>query len=309
MSRTVQPPRFDRSTVDAFLAHLACAPGGFGLASVADLGRALAPSPGQGPRVLFLLGEPLSGKSTLLSALLSSLWQAGTSSDAPPRFALIRWGDAQRAQRKLGLLAADRVPGDLSAEEFASQAAFVTQHVHDALAELGDQPGLVVAEFPGCTAVWRDGRVQGIDRGFSTCRAFAADERAYFVAVQAEHALRETFLGSREVRPGEATSARQATPLAASRINQLLTELAQTLAQEGRLPGVSVDALAQPEQRDMLIWRHVWPYLLHTEIGAPPERALVALNRPLPADAGPAATEADVGFVDQFDYITARYHV
>src|SRR5215207_11666669 len=156
MTALVVRPRHEPRAAAAFLAHLECAPGGFGqpsaLAFTAALRARAHQHAGSGPLLLFLLGEPLSGKSTVLSNLLTAL--IGALGDAPPlQVRLIRWGDAMRAERRLGLLPADRVPGDLTAAEFAQLSAFVGEHIQAAATAIGPRPGLVVAELPGCTAV------------------------------------------------------------------------------------------------------------------------------------------------------------
>jgi hypothetical protein len=262
--------------------------------------------------VLFVLGEPLSGKSTLVSNLLNWLVNAGGSEG--PRVRLIRWGDAMRAQRHTGTLPADRLPGDLSAAEFARLSAFVGELVRDARADMPG-PGLVVTEFPGCTAISVDGGIDGLDRGFSTSRAFAGDEGAHYVAIAAEPRLRAMFLRSRETAPGDATNARSATPLAANRIHEQVTELMVKLHDRGRLavPGVALGTLAaacerDSKWRDKVLFESFLPHLLGREIGAPAGRTLIARNVLLPEPLL-AIAQPDPPFVDQFDYIRERYGI
>jgi hypothetical protein len=296
-----------------FLAHLECGPGGYGQASALEFADRLRQRAQGGAVVLFVLGEPLSGKSTFVQNLL--LWLMGPPAEASPlQFKLIRWGDAMRAQRQLGLLPADRLPGDLSAAEFAGLSGFVGEQIRAAVESIGASPGLVVAEAPGCTAVVRDGQIEGLDRGLSTCRALVADERVHYAALVADSALRARFVASRETAPGEATNARQATPLAANRINQQLTALVARLHAEGRLsiPGATAgDILPElerdTERRDEGVFRQFLPYLLREEIGAPPERALVARNVLLP-DLPGSPTHATLP-MDQFDFVKERYGI
>ncbi len=263
-----------------------------------------------GPLALFIIGEPLSGKSAFLYNLLRWLLTA----DASLRVRLMRWGDAMRAQRHLGLLPADRLPGDLSNEEFAGLSAFVGEQVREARATMAG-PGLVVAEFPGCTAVNGERGLEGLDRGFSTCRSFVEDRGAHYVALTAEAALRGAFLQTREAAPGAATEARSATPLAANRIREQVTALMIQLQQQERMAvsGVAAGALAaafdgDPALREQALYESYMPYLLQHEIGVPSERALIARNVLLPPELRGIA-EVDAGFVDQFDYIRERYSI
>ena len=87
-----------------FLAHLECGPGGYGHASALEFADRLRRRAEGGALVLLVLGEPLSGKSTFVENLLR--WLIGPPDHASPelQFKLIRWGDAMRAQRHLGLL-------------------------------------------------------------------------------------------------------------------------------------------------------------------------------------------------------------
>ena len=291
----------------AFLRHLECAPRGFGASSALTFAQQLRGA-GDGPLFLFVLGEPLSGKSTFLSNLLTWL------STHPLQVKLISWGDAMRAQRHLGLLPADRVPGDLSDTEFANLSSFVGEQIR-AAAAAGRGRLLVVAEVPGCTAVIADNHIDGLDRGFSTCRAFVQDERAYYVALAAEPRLRAMFLHSRETAPGDATSARSATPLAANRINQQVSELMVKLHATDRLelPGIApgqFGAMFSPNstERDRVVFEYFLPYLLAEEVGVPSKRALVARNLLVP-ESMRAVAQADTPFIDQFDYIRERYNV
>jgi len=301
----------------AFLEHLECAPRTYGHTSALEfahqLRRRAQERAGKGPVVLFVLGEPLSGKSTFLSSVLNWLVSA-SDQDNQLEVKLIRWGDAMRAQRHLGLLPADRVPGDLSAIEFADLSSFVGEHVHAASAAVRG-PGLVLAEFPGCTAVRSNHGIDGLDRGFSTCRAFVQQDTAHYAALAAEPRLRAMFLASRETTPDRASSAREATPLAANRISQQVTDLLLKLQSERRLtvPGVAAGQLGaefdrDAEQRDQVVYEQFLPHLLAREIGAPSERALIARNTLLP-ELQRAIAQADVPFLDQFDYIRERYNV
>jgi hypothetical protein len=294
-----------------FLAHLECGPGGYGHASALDFAERLRGRVEGGALVLLVLGEPLSGKSTFVQNLL--LFLMGPP-DQELQFKLIRWGDAMRAQRHLGLLPADRLPGDLSAEEFAGLSAFVGEQIQAALKSIGSASGLVIAEAPGCTAVMRDGRIEGLDRGLSTSRGLVDDERVHFAALVAESRLRAQFVASRETAPGEATNARQATPLAANRINQQLTALVARLHAEGRLSvpnATSSDILPELERdsqrRDEVVFQQFLPYLLRDEIGVSSERALVARNMLFP-ELLRSSTLATLS-VDQFDYIKERYGI
>jgi hypothetical protein len=297
-----------------FLAHLECAPGGFGHASALEFADRLRGRSEGGALVLLVLGEPLSGKSTFVQNLL--LWLIGAQDPAAQalQFKLIRWGDAMRAQRHLGLLPADRLPGDLSAEEFARLSAFLAEQIHAAVDSIGSAAGLVIAEAPGCTAVMRDGHIEGLDRGLSTSRALVDDERVHFAALVAESRLRAQFVGLRETVPGEATNARQATPLAANRINQQLTALIARLHADGRLPvagASSGDLLPELERntqrRDDVVFQQFLPYLLREEIGVPSQRALVARNVLFPELRRVSTPEALS--VDQFDYVKERYGI
>jgi hypothetical protein len=309
-----QHPSEDAAT---FLSHLECAPRGFGHPSAlgfADQLRWRAQERvGQEPLVLFVLGEPLSGKSTFVSNLLNYLLNAsGRSADLQVK--LIRWGDAMRAQRHLGLLPADRVPGDLSALELANLSAFVGEQMQAASASMRG-PGLVVAEVPGCTAVLTDGHIDGLDRGFSTCRAFVQNERAHYVALTAEPRLRATFITSRETTPERAANARQATPLAANRVREQTTSLMIRLHEEGRLTvagrargQLASDFDRDPAQRDHVLFECFLPHLLSREIEVPSDRAVIARNVLLPP-ALMAIAQADMAFVDQFDYIRERYNI
>jgi hypothetical protein len=263
--------------------------------------------------VLFVVGEPLSGKSTFVSSLLNWLLHP-RGQDEPLQIKLIRWGDAMRAQRQLGLLPADRLPGDLSATEFAGLSTFVGEQVRGAAAAMR-APGLIVAEVPGCTAVLTEGQIDGLDRGFSTCRAFVENGSAHYAAIVAEAQLRTMFLASREAAPGAATNAREATPLAATRINQQVTQLLIRLHEEGRLhvPAVAPGQLAMvfsrdPARRDQEVFERFLPHLLLREIGAPSERALIARNTLLPASQRSSA-QAETPLMNQFDYIRERYKV
>ena len=308
-----------RSPEDAasFLGRLDCAPQGFGAASALEFARRVRTQAREqasaGPLVLFIIGEPLSGKSTFVSNLLIWLLN-GQAADEPLQVRLMRWGDAMRAQRHLGLLPADRLPGDLSSDEFAGLSVFVGEQVRAARATV-QAPGLIVAEFPGCTAVMSDGRLDGLDRGFSTCRAFVDDAAAHYVALTAEPSLRAMFLQTREAPPGAATEARSATPLAANRIQQQMTDLMLHLHERGRMgvagvaPGTLPEAFERdPSRRDEVVFESFLPHLLRHEIGVPSDRALVARNGLLPAELRRIA-EADPAFVDQFDYIRERYNV
>ena len=219
-----------------------------------------------------------------------------------------------RAQRHLGLLPTDRLPGDLSAEEFARLSGFVGEQSHAAVNSIGSAPGLVIAEAPGCTAVVRDGQIEGLDRGLSTSRALVDDERVHFAALVAESRLREQFVASREAAQGEATNARQATPLAANRINQQLTGLVARLHAEGRLDVAGIsgsDILPELERdtqrRDDVVFQQFLPYLLREEIGVPSERALVARNVLFP-ELLRSSTPAILS-MDQFDYVRERYGI
>src|SRR5258708_4068177 len=64
----------------AFLGRLECAPQGFGAPSALEFARRLGRRAGEqesaGPLVLFIIGEPMSGKSTFLSNLLNWLLNA-----------------------------------------------------------------------------------------------------------------------------------------------------------------------------------------------------------------------------------------
>ena len=296
-----------------FLAHLECGSDGYGQSSALEFADRLRRRAESGACVLFVLGEPLSGKTTFVQNLLLSLIGPADGA-APLQFKLIRWGDAMRAQRHLGLLPADRLPGDLSAEEFAALSAFLGEQIHAAMDSIGTAPGLVVAEAPGCTAVVRGGKIEGLDRGLSTCRALVGDDRTHYAALVAESRLRAQFVASRETAPGEATNARQATPLAANRINQQLTALVARLHAEGRLTvsgAMSSDILADLEAdtawRDEVVFQQFLPYLLREEIGAPSERALVARNLLFPQLLR-SETHATLS-MDQFDYVTERYGI
>ncbi len=310
-------PRNPPEDAAAFLGHLDCAPRGFGAPSALAFARQLRQCAeeraGEGPLVLLILGEPLSGKSTFLSNLLTWLLTSSAENE-PLQVKLIRWGDAMRAERQLGLLPPDRVPGDLSDAEFAGLSAFVGEQVLAARAAVRG-PGLVIAEAPGCTAVMNGDRVEGLDRGFSTCRALVKDEGAYYVALAAEPRLRLMFLQSRETAPGDATNARSATPLAANRINEQVTRLMAQLQGEGRLavPDVAPGALGaafdrDPAQREQVLFEWFLPHLVAREIGAPSDRALIARNVLVPA-AMQAVAQADTPFVDQFDYMRERYNL
>jgi hypothetical protein len=297
-----------------FLAHLECGPGEYGHASALEFADRLRRRAEGGALVLLVLGEPLSGKSTFVQNLLRFLIGPPDEASQELQFKLIRWGDAMRAQRHLGLLPADRLPGDLSAEEFARLSAFVGEQVHAAVTSIGSAPGLVIAEAPGCTAVVRDGRIEGLDRGLSTARALVDDERVHIAALVAESRLREQFVATRETAPGDATNARQATPLAANRINQQLTALVARLHAEGRLSvrnATSGDILPELERdtqhRDEVVFRQFLPYLLSEEIGVPSERALVARNVLFPELLRSSAS-ATLS-MDQFDYIKERYGI
>jgi hypothetical protein len=169
--------------------------------------------------------------------------------------------------------------------------------------------------MPGCTAVTIDGRIDGLDRGFSTCRAWALNERSHYVALTTEPRLRAMFLQSRETAPGEATNARSATPLAANRINQQVTQLVVRLHDQNRLdvPGIEPGQLAaafdrDPAHRDQVVFERFLPHLVGRAIGAPSERALVARNMLVPEHMR-AIARADTHFVDQFDFIRERYNV
>ena len=317
MAALAVPSRHSHEDARTFLAHLQCAPRGFGAPSTsafaAELQRRSQEDGSDQALIVFVVGEPLSGKSTFVSSLINWLTGSGSGVESP-RVKLIRWGDAMRAERHLGLLPADRVPGDLSAAEFARLSAFVGEQLQAARTAVRGA-GLVIAEFPGCTAVATDNGIEGLDRGFSTCRAFVTDARAYYVAITAEPRLRTVFLGSRETSPSDATSARSATPLAANRIYEQVTQLMLRLHDSGRLvlPGVASAELAtrfdhDPAQRDQALFEWFLPHLLEREIGVPQERALVARNMLLPPSKL-AIAQADMPFVDQFDYIRQRYGV
>ncbi|MBV8085257.1 MAG: hypothetical protein JO247_10630 [Chloroflexi bacterium] len=255
--------------------------------------------------LLFVIGEPVSGKSTVVSNLLKYL----TAKEPALLIKLIRWGDAMRAERHLGLLAADRLPGDLSAEEFAGLSAFVGEQVQAARAAI-QGAGLVVAEFPGCTAVMGKSGIDGLDRGFSTCRTFVADPGAHYLALSAEPRLRELFMSSRETAPADATNARSATPLAANRVHEQVTALMQRLHASGRMapPGQLAAFASDPVLRERIHFQRFLPHLLAQEIGAPTDRCLVARNVLVPPELQPAA-QADTAFLDGLDWIRERYSI
>jgi hypothetical protein len=259
----------------------------------------------EAPLLLFVLGEPVSGKSTVVSNLLKYL----VGKEPALAIKLIRWGDAMRAERQLGQLPADRLPGDLSAEEFAGLSAFVGEQVQAARASI-EGSGLVVTEFPGCTAVLGKNGIDGLDRGFSTCRTFASDAGAHYLALSAETRLRELFMSSRETAPADATQARSATPLAANRVHEQVTALMQRLQAAGRMapPGGPAGFDADPALRERVHFRRFLPHLLAQEIGAPTDRSLVARNVLVPPSLESAA-QADTAFLDGLDWIRERYGI
>src|SRR5688572_3191128 len=110
MSALDIPAQHPPEDAAAFLAHLECAPRSFGARSAlefaAHVRRRAQERASEGPLVLFVLGEPLSGKSTFLSNLLNWLLTSSVEHEPLP-VKLIRWGDAMRAQRHLGLLPVD----------------------------------------------------------------------------------------------------------------------------------------------------------------------------------------------------------
>ncbi len=295
-------------------------PGGFGQPSFAAFAAAFtqaarrAAEDGAAPPVLFVMGEPLAGKSTFLSQLFVRLTQAPDGAAVRPY--LVRWGDTIRAGKKVGVVAPERQFGDLTAEEFARTSGLLGEAAEAARrAAAGSGPALVVVEAPGVTMLTdTSGRTRGLDRGYSFARDLARDPGGYLLALCADQQVRDTHLTTRHAAwTAGGPEVREATQLAANRIRAQVSDLLFTLAQAGTIslpeprpaPSLTREALdAHPAYRNEAVLRAYLPHLFHNDLGVPSERAFIGLNGFQGADVKP-----NLELLDRYDWTHEHFGI
>jgi hypothetical protein len=323
-----------RLSATPILAGLRAVPGGFGQPSYAAFAASFtkaahrAADGSTAPPVLFVMGEPLAGKSTFLSQLFVRLTQPapcdvasaganqGSAAQGTVRPYLVRWGDTIRAGKKVGAVAPERQFGDLTPEEFARTSGLLAEAAQAARqAAIGQGAALVVVEAPGVTMLTTaTGQARGLDRGYSFARALAHDAGGYLLALGADQQVRDAHLATRHTQlTAGGPDVREATQLAANRIRAQVADLLFYLAQAAtiRLPEPSPivpltrESLdAHPAYRNEAVLRAYLPYLFQHDLGVPPDRAFIGLNGFQGADVKP-----DVALLDRYDWTHQHFGI
>jgi hypothetical protein len=302
------------------LEQLRAGPGGFGQPTFAAFYAALVESAGgrasaqEPPPVLLVMGEPLAGKSTFLSQLFVRLTGAAEGEGIRPY--LIRWGDTIRAAKKLGQVAPERQFGDLTADEFRRTSALLAQAATAAQeAARGGPASVVVVEAPGATMLTdASGETRGLDRGYSLARTLARQEQGFLMVLCADQRVWDTHLAGRHERLADGgPDVREATQLAATRIRQQVSDLLYDLARAGAIrfpepvpawPVTRESLETHPAYRNEAVLRAYLPYLLEHDLGVPPARAFIGLNRFLGREVGP-----DLALLDAYDWTHRHFGI
>lgn len=326
-------PTVTSTPATPILAGLRAVPGGFGQPTFADFAAAFMGAAQQAaiaktlPPVLFVMGEPLAGKSTFLSQLFVRLTQADAAAGQPTsstlpgaqpavRPYLIRWGDTIREGKKVGVVAPERQFGDLTPDEFARTSGRLAEAARAARqAATGYGPALVVVEAPGVTMLTTaPGQTRGLDRGYSFARTLAHDPGGYVLALAADQQVRDAHLATRQAHLTTGSpDVREATQLAANRIRAQVTDLLYDLAQAGtiRLPEPAPAAPltraaldADSAYRNEAVLQAYLPYLFQHDLGIPPERAFIGLNGFQGAGVAP-----DMALLDRYDWTHEHFGI
>lgn len=318
------------------LTGLRTVPGGFGRPSFAGLLTAILAdaheqaASGAPPPTLLVVGEPLAGKSTFLSGLISMLTAPNPELSRTPQPSLphagagevvpyvIRWGDTIRGAKQRGVVAQERQFGDLTPEEFAGVSRLLAEAAEAAAAHAATrvgQPALVVVEAPGITRLTGpDGQPHGLDRGYTLARRLATDPHGYLLALCADQQIRETGMGGRQAQiTAGGPEIREATHLAANRIRQQVTDLLYALASAGAItlpepppetPATRDTLDRHPTYRNEAVLTAFLPHLFRDDLQIPADRAFIGLNAYLGK-----AVRPDHELLDRFDWTHEHFGI